>query len=130
MALLLAIAAPKAGETHAFGLQWIDGIGVATVSDDGGKTVVMGKHTGKDGDFISINGAIEQPSETGFTFVGVIVTRVSHIAGGKACTRKGTFTFRATGKRRYWRMKENGNPCDGAADYVDIYFEREERSFA
>ena len=119
---VLAGAAPNAGESHAFSLQWIDGKGVATVAADGPKTVIIGKHTGKNGDFISINGAIEQPGETGFTFVGVIITQVSYIAGGKACTRDGTFTFRATGKRKYWRMKENTNPCDEVVDYVDIYF--------
>jgi hypothetical protein len=31
-------------------------------------------------------------------------------------------TFKITGKRKYWRMQQFDNPCDEAADYVDIYF--------
>jgi hypothetical protein len=36
--------------------------------------------------------------------------------------RSGTFHFKATGKRRYWRMQEMDNPCDSVTDYVDVYF--------
>jgi hypothetical protein len=35
--------------------------------------------------------------------------------------REGRFTFRITGTRRYWRMKEMNNPCEDVADYVDVY---------
>jgi hypothetical protein len=36
--------------------------------------------------------------------------------------RQGDFTFKVTGKRKYWRMQEMDNPCDEATDYVDIYY--------
>jgi hypothetical protein len=57
-----------------------------------------------------------------FVFEGTITTTISHINGGKPCVRQGDFTFKITGKRKYWRMQEMDNPCDEATDYVDIYF--------
>jgi hypothetical protein len=53
--------------------------------------------------------------------VGKVETRVDYIADGKVCPREGRFTFRITGKRRYWRMKEMNNPCEDVVDYVDVY---------
>jgi hypothetical protein len=41
------------------------------------------------------------------------------------CVREGDYTFRITGARKYWRMKEQQAHCEGRADltdYVDIYF--------
>ena len=57
-----------------------------------------------------------------FVFQGRIVTQVSYLFGGQPCTRDGAFTFRITGKRKYWRMKEMQSPCDDVVDYVDVYF--------
>lgn len=37
------------------------------------------------------------------------------------CIRDGTFTFRITSGRRYWRLREN-SACGDLADYVDIFF--------
>ena len=48
--------------------------------------------------------------------------KISHINGGKPCAREGAMTFKITGKRRYWRLQEMNNPCDGVTDYVDIFF--------
>ena len=39
----------------------------------------------------------------------------------RECLRDGTYEFRATGTRRYWRL-QNIEACDGLADYVDIYY--------
>jgi hypothetical protein len=57
-----------------------------------------------------------------FRFSGEIITQVSHINGGRPCSRDGEFTFKITGKRKYWRMQQMDNPCDPVTDYVDIYF--------
>ena len=45
--------------------------------------------------------------------------------GGKPCVKTGRFTFRITGTRKYWRLKEMTN-CEGGmlVDYVDVYFAR------
>ena len=55
-------------------------------------------------------------------FDGKVITQVTHINGGKPCERTSEMTFRITGKRKYWRLQQIDNPCDGVADYVDIYF--------
>ena len=53
---------------------------------------------------------------------GSIITKVSHVNGGKPVKRKGTYRFTIAGARRYWRMQEMNNPMDNCCDYVDIYF--------
>jgi hypothetical protein len=35
--------------------------------------------------------------------------------------RDGSYEFRITGRRRYWRLQQM-EQCDGLTDYVDIYF--------
>jgi hypothetical protein len=120
------LAAPElaAGSAHRCGLQWIDGTGICRVSaGEANKLALRGKHEAKNGDFVELDGTIEAADAKSFVLVGKIVTRVSHIAGGKACPREGRFTFRAVGARKYWRMKEQENPCDPVTDYVDVYFE-------
>ncbi|HEX6124409.1 MAG TPA: hypothetical protein VFZ23_03475, partial [Pyrinomonadaceae bacterium] len=74
------------------------------------------------GNYVTVDGTITSISEKEFGFRGKIIVRVSHINGGEPCVRDGEFTFRITGKRRYWRLQQMDNPCDTATDYVDIYF--------
>ncbi len=66
-----------------------------------------------DGDVIRIN-------PRSFFFRGRIVITDAPDRG-RNCVREGTYEFRATGTRRYWRL-QNIEACDGLADYVDIYF--------
>ena len=56
-----------------------------------------------------------------FVLVGKVEMRVDHSNEGKPCLREGRFTFRITGKRRSWRMKELVNPCDRVTDSVDVF---------
>ena len=111
---------------HKLSLQWVswDFFGVATVTNTRGVYSVKGeqKGRGKSTDFLRIDGAVTSIDEKEFTFVGKIVTQVSHINAGKPCTRDGEFTFKITGKRRYWRLQQMDSPCDTATDYVDIFF--------
>jgi len=111
---------------HKLSLQWIswDYFGVATVTNrQNGIYSVTGKQRGRGNtDFVTIDGTITSIDAKEFVFSGMIVTQVSHINGGQACTRDGEFTFKITGKRRYWRMQQMDNPCDPVTDYVDIYF--------
>lgn len=116
---------------HKLSLQWIswDYFGSATVSDKkcaAGKARcyrLVGQQKGKgNSDHLKIDGMVLSIENKQFTFRGAIKTQVSHINGGKECVRSGDFTFRITGKRKYWRLMEMDNTCDAVTDYVDIYF--------
>ena len=110
---------------HKASLQWIswDYFGAATVVNKNGVLYLKGgQKSKKDSDYLEIDGVITQIDEKEFKFDGTIITQISHINNGEPCTRKGEMTFKITGKRKYWRMQQIDNPCDTAADYVDIYF--------
>lgn len=110
---------------HKLSLQWIswDYFGTANVVNSRGVYRLKGEQRGRGNtDYVTVDGTITSIDAKEFTFDGKIVTRISHINGGRPCTREGEFRFRITGKRKYWRMQEIDNPCDQAADYVDVYF--------
>ena len=112
---------------HMLSLQWVswDYFGVATVTNRDGVYLIKGEQIGRGAnasDFVKIDGTISWIAKRDFIFSGTITTQVSHINEGKPCVREGKFTFRITGKRRYWRLQQMENPCDQATDYVDIYF--------
>lgn len=110
---------------HKISLQWIswDYFGAATVTNKGGVYRLKGEQKGRESsDLVSVDGVITQIDAKEFKFEGKVITQVSHINGGKPCERTGEMIFRITGKRKYWRLQQIDNPCDGVADYVDIYF--------
>ena len=110
---------------HKISLQWIswDYFGTVNITDRKGLLYVKGRQDGrKSTDFVSVDGVVTSIDDKEFAFKGKVVTQISHIFGGKPCTRDGELVFRITGKRKYWRMQEIDNPCDEAADYVDLYF--------
>lgn len=110
---------------HKFSLQWIswDYFGTATVNNRKGVLYLKGTQKQRGGtDFVSIDGVITEINAKDFKFDGTIITQVSHINNGQPCERTGEMTFKITGKRKYWRLQEMDNPCDEAADYVDIFF--------
>ena len=110
---------------HKLSLQWIswDYFGVATVTNKRGVYRVKGAQRGRGNkDFVTIDGAVTSINAKEFKFNGRIITQISHINGGASCTREGEFTFKITGKRKYWRLMQMDNPCDPVTDYVDIYF--------
>ena len=110
---------------HKLSLQWIswDYFGSAAVTNKAGVYSIKGSQKGRgNSDFLTIEGVIVSIDARQFVFEGTIVMQVSHINGGKPCNRQGDFTFKITGKRKYWRMQEMDDPCDEATDYVDIYF--------
>jgi len=110
---------------HKLSLQWIswDYFGAATVTARGGVLYLKGSQRQREGtDYVTVDGRITSIDAKEFSFSGKIVMQISHINGGKPCVRDGDFTFKITGKRKYWRMQQIDNPCDMAADYVDIYF--------
>jgi hypothetical protein len=110
---------------HRFSLQWIswDYFGKAIVTEKNGSLLVKGEQRGRgNDDYVTMDGVITRVDAKEFTFEGDIITRVSHINNGEPCKRSGEMTFRITGNRRYWRLQQMNNPCDEAADYVDIFF--------
>ena len=110
---------------HKLSLQWISWnyFGTAAVTDRNGVLYLKGEQKQRKGtDFVKIDGVITQIDAKEFKFDGTVITQVSYINKGEPCTRMGEMTFKISGKRKYWRMQEIDNPCDTAADYVDIYF--------
>jgi hypothetical protein len=110
---------------HRFSLQWIswDYFGTASVTNRGGRLYLKGEQKSrKTNDYIRIDGIVTQVNAKNFVFNGTIITQVSHINNGEPCRREGEMTFKITGNRRYWRLAEMDNPCDGVTDYVDIFF--------
>jgi hypothetical protein len=109
---------------HDLTLQWISDkkkVGKAQVTEENGLLKLKGEQRGPKGNYVTVEGVIERVDAASFVLVGKVETRVDYIAGGKVCPREGRFTFRITGKRRYWRMKEMNNPCEDVVDYVDVY---------
>jgi len=111
---------------HKLSLQWVswDYFGVATVTNRRGVYLLKGeqKARGRNTDFVKLDGVITSIDAKEFRFDGKITSQVSHINAGKPCDREGEFTFKITGKRRYWRLQQMDNPCDPVTDYVDVYF--------
>lgn len=121
-----AMADQLMGE-HVFNLQWIDRPpGVAKVTEPTkGELRLDAEQRNAQGDRAAVEGRITKVSAKHFVVEGTVTTQVSHNYGGKPCVKTGTFTFRITGKRPYWRLKEMEN-CEGSmlVDYVDVYFAR------
>jgi hypothetical protein len=118
-------AAKKVLGKHALTLQWIGtgglkDAGSAEVKKDGDQWRLTGRMDAKEG-FVSLDGVVIKIDQASFTFQGKIVTKVYHIYEGKECVREGEVTFIRKGSRKYWRMYPIDNPCDTAADYIDIY---------
>ena len=110
---------------HRLSLQWIswDYFGTATVTNKNGVLYLKGEQKQRGGkDYLKVDGTITTIDKNEFTFNGTIDMRVSHNNNGESCKREGEMTFAIKGKRKYWRLQEMDNPCDGVTDYVDIFF--------
>jgi len=104
-------------------LQWIswDHRGHVRVLHAGGLYTLSGSQTARDGrGRVTIDGAVLAIEQDRFTFHGRIVITDTPDPG-RECVRDGTYEFRVTQNRRYWRLQEM-EVCDGLTDYVDIYF--------
>jgi hypothetical protein len=71
--------------------------------------------------YLKIKGVIEKITSENLKFTGKIESSVHFIDSGNPCIKEGTFSFVATGNRKYWRC-QNMEGCDGVTDYIDIYF--------
>jgi hypothetical protein len=104
-------------------LQWIswDYRGRLAVSDRAGRVHLSGGQRERGGaGRLELDGDLLWISADRFGFQGRIVISDTPDAG-RHCVRDGTYEFRITQNRRYWRLQDI-EACDGLADYVDIYF--------
>jgi len=104
-------------------LQWIswDYRGRVRVSEADGLVHLAGAQAARDGaGRLEIDGDVIEIGARSFTFRGRIAITDTPDPG-RNCLRDGTYEFRVTGRRRYWRLQQM-EQCDGLTDYVDIYF--------
>lgn len=110
-------------------LQWIgfgnfESMGRAQVEDRDGTLHLSGRQDGTGdsaGDWLEIDGDILAIGLRDFHFKGWVETRVSYINDGKPCRRDVDAAFLMKMGKKYWRLQEIDNPCDVAADYVDLF---------
>lgn len=69
---------------------------------------------------LKINGEIVSIDSDRFIFRGTILI-LDAPEKGRRCERTGDYEFRATGKRKYWRLQEMES-CGRLTDYVDIFY--------
>ena len=104
-------------------LQWISfeapARGHVTVTQRGRFVHLRGSQRGGGGE-LTLDGDVLSIDARSFTFRGEI-SIVGAPDATRNCLRDGTYEFRVTGKRRYWRLQQM-EQCDGLTDYVDIYF--------
>lgn len=106
-------------------LQWISFAyrerGRIVARMNGGLLHLSGSHSERNGPGrVTLDGDVLMIDPRSFTFRGRIVITDAPDRG-RNCVRDGTYEFRATGTRRFWRLQDF-EACDGLADYVDIYF--------
>lgn len=115
---------------HKLSLQWIswEHFGYIDFIKTGENTYKVsgtqegGKPEGQcDNCYLKIEGTITKINDKELSFTGSIVTSVYYIQEGEPCIKQGTFTFKATQGRKYWR-EQKMEGCDGVTNYVDIYF--------
>ncbi len=114
---------------HLFSLQWIswEEFGTATVYEQQDGLHIRARQESPEGDdHVTVDGKITEVAENYFLINGVIETRVSFINNGEPCRREGQFTFGINFNRKYWRLQEMSNPCEGGnlVDYIDVFFAR------
>lgn len=112
---------------HAFTLQWISwdepgAVQIKPASNDW-YTIEGGQKNKNNSDHISIKGLIKPISSTELQFKGKIESVIAANNHGEACIKEGTYIFKTTKNRKYWRLQDMIN-CEGGmlTDYVDIYF--------
>jgi hypothetical protein len=106
-------------------LQWISfetaARGHVVAQMNGGLLHLSGAQRARNGaGRVTLDGDVLRINPRSFFFRGRIVITDAPDRG-RNCVREGTYEFRATGQRRYWRLQDF-EACDALADYVDIYF--------
>ena len=109
---------------HQFGVQFIwDGYGIATITkDENGELRIQGEQysTNKE-EYVLLKGIITVIDEQNFKIKGNLKLFTEGCCG--LLDREIEYTFRKTGARKYWRLKERDDLCDPytCAYYLDIF---------
>ncbi len=109
---------------HEFGVQFIwDGYGTAEISkDEQGVLNIKGEQysTNKE-EYVLLEGVITVVDERNFKIKGNLKLFTEGCCG--LLDREVDYTFRKTGSRKYWRLKERNDLCDQytCAYYLDIF---------
>lgn len=109
---------------HAFGVQFIwDGYGEAIITEDEqGVLHLSGAQYSKDKEeYVLLEGTITIIDARHFKVKGHLKLFTEGCCG--LLDREITYTFRKTGNRKYWRLKERDELCDPytCAYYLDIF---------
>ena len=114
------IALARLRHNGGISLQWIswDRRGRVAVSERGGLIHLTGMQSGRGR--LTLDGDVTEIGPASLTFRGRIAI-VDTPDPGRNCVRDGTYEFRITERRHYWRLQQM-EQCDGLTDYVDIYF--------
>ena len=113
---------------HSFTIQWITfekgnkpgKVMIRSIGDN--EYSIEGEQRDKvKNDYVTIKGTFLAKGRE-LKFNGKIVSQISYINDGKPCESIGLVIFKASGKRKYWRLQQMLN-CDGSStDYIDIFF--------
>lgn len=108
---------------HMFGVQFIgDGYGTAEISEEDGLLRIKGKQYSNDQkEYVLLVGTITEIDERTFTVNGHLKLFTKGCCG--LLDRDINYTFRKTGNRNYYRLKERNDLCDQytCAYYLDIF---------
>ena len=100
---------------HAFGIQMVsfwDYLGTCEIRKiSTGKYTCVGTQNVKNV-YLKLDGSISIISESHLQFSGTIVTKIPDINESKRYARKGTYDFKLTDNRKYWRIEETSRPED------------------
>ncbi|ADP17144.1 hypothetical protein AXYL_03824 [Achromobacter xylosoxidans A8] len=102
-------------------LQWLWSAqrGKLTATDENDLVRLEGTQANHEGT-LKIKGDVVSIASDRFIFRGTILI-LDAPDKGRRCERNGEFEFRATGKRKYWRLQQM-EACGGLTDYVDVYY--------
>ena len=102
-------------------LQWLWSAsrGQLNAKDENGVVRLEGTQSNFEGT-LKIKGEVVSIGSDRFVLRGTILI-LDAPDKGRRCERTGDYEFRATGKRKYWRMQKM-EACGGLTDYVDVYY--------
>jgi len=109
---------------HMFGVQFIwDGYGSAEISrNEEGELVIKGEqYSSNKEEYVLLEGTVTVINDKNFTITGHLKLFTEGCCG--LLDRDVTYTFRKTGNRKYWRLKEREDLCSQytCAYYMDIF---------
>jgi len=109
---------------HMFGVQFIwDGYGSAEISRNKvGELIIIGEqYSSNKEEYVLLDGRIKVIDGRNFIITGHLRLFTEGCCG--LLDRDISYTFRKTGSRKYWRLKERNDLCDQytCAYYMDIF---------